>query len=188
MRLDATPGVRVLRRFLRRKCAAFCAAFRFAFYCPPKVFVGQLQVVLSGHLGTVADPFANDVRRKRFFEFRLPARSQIVEDSRPWLQASPLDDPRELRPYVPPGVAVAGDDMLRSRLGSIPNRFQEWPQFGKQRHESRFMPGMAGGLGASNAQSAVLPIHIVPHNRQVLAGAPQAAISAKGDNQPPLGT
>jgi hypothetical protein len=82
----------VLRLFLRHICAAFCAAFQ----CSLEMLIGHLKIMLPRDLWTVPNPLANNVSRERLLEFRLPARSQVVEDSRPWFHAGSLHKPRHV--------------------------------------------------------------------------------------------
>ena len=52
------------------------------------MFFPDLQVVLIGHLFTIPHPFAERLPRKTLLELGLPGRSQVVENSRPALEAS----------------------------------------------------------------------------------------------------
>ena len=70
LRVGAIQCVSVLRLILHHPCAAFCTTPNRSI----KVFVGGLQVMLPCHLQTVANPLADDMRRKRFFQFRLSGR------------------------------------------------------------------------------------------------------------------
>jgi len=92
LRLRALHRVRRLRRFLRR------------FWRPPhgrvKVFVGRHQVVPHGDAGGVSQPACHHLHRIDFDQFRFPARPQVVEQSRPRLQAGATDDLAKRGPQV----------------------------------------------------------------------------------------
>ena len=57
-----------------------------------KVVLGDLQVMLVGHLRAVSQPSGHNVSRESFAEFRLPAASQVMRDSWPRGQSGPFDD------------------------------------------------------------------------------------------------
>ena len=88
------------------------------------MIVGGLEVMLSGDQRTVANPFANDVRRKGFLKFRLSTRTQVMENPRPGDQTGTLYDSGELRPKIPLSITVLGDDEFAPLGGFVKNRFQ----------------------------------------------------------------
>ena len=58
--------------------------------------LGDLQVMLVSNQRAVPNLRANDVDWKLLCEFRLSAREEVVEDSRPRRQSCSFDDPGEL--------------------------------------------------------------------------------------------
>jgi len=63
-------------------CAAFCAA-----YGAGVMVVRRLGIVLQAHLRVVPHPQRDNGNGKRFEKLGLPTRPQVVEQSRPRLQA-----------------------------------------------------------------------------------------------------
>ena len=72
-----------LHRFLHHDCTAFCSAV--------KVAIRHLQIVRLRDRGAIADPLANDVNRVYGGEFRLAARTEIVNRLRQRHKPRPLD-------------------------------------------------------------------------------------------------
>ena len=53
------------------------------------------------------------MKRMTLHQFCLPARAKIMPRAGPYLQASPANDPTELRTQILPGVSVSGDEVFR---------------------------------------------------------------------------
>jgi len=81
---------------------------------PVEMCVGHLQVMILCNRPTVAQPCTHDVARKLLGEFGLPRRSKIVEQFRPRLHTSPLDDPLHLGAEIRLTVTESGDDPFRA--------------------------------------------------------------------------
>ncbi|MEX0676080.1 MAG: hypothetical protein WD063_03325 [Pirellulales bacterium] len=84
--------MRLLRRFLRRLCAArfvvrFVAADR-----PGEMFVGGHQVVLHGDVGRVTQPTRHYLDRVILRKLCLAASPQVVEEPGPGLESGATDD------------------------------------------------------------------------------------------------
>lgn len=99
-----------------------------------EMVIGHLQRVLSGNLFAVADPCADDMRRKRFFQFGLPRAAEILDPFRPGLQASALDDAFDSRAEVFTRVPANRNDAFGARFGQLEALLQIKPQFGEQRN------------------------------------------------------
>ena len=85
LRVVAARYVRLLHRILHR------------FF---KMLIGDLEVMFSGDRFGIAKPSTHDVRRELFFQFRLPSRSEILEQLRPRLQSSTLDNSYEFSSMI----------------------------------------------------------------------------------------
>lgn len=121
-RIGAKRCGHVLRRFLRRICAAFCAAFRCP--CRPRpVGVRELQVVPRGNCLSVPDPSAGRRQREGCRPFCLPAGPKVVPRSIPGRQPSPLGNAPEVRIQVRT-LPVAADHELRSDRDRVEHRLQ----------------------------------------------------------------
>ena len=123
--------MRLLRRFLRHKCAGFCAALG----CPVKVGVGHLQIMLQGDAGRVAQPRRHDVDRVVFCQFGFATGPHGMEQSGPGYQTGALNDAVKLRSQVavPPAVrrhrrlAIIARD---NKLSAIGGQFKGFCQDG----------------------------------------------------------
>ena len=128
-----------------------------------------------------------DVQRELSGQFRFPRAPKVLVQFRPERQARTPDDAPKLGAEVLVAAPVARDDVLGPRLGQFKDFPQVRKEFGKQRHLPRLAALVVFGLGAVHGEPPVGPIHVGPLQRQVLRRAPQAAESAQGENQPPLG-
>ncbi|MEX1096727.1 MAG: hypothetical protein WED34_11820, partial [Planctomycetales bacterium] len=142
--------------------------------------------MLLGDGPAVADPGADDVRRERFLQFRLPRRPQVLEQLGPRVQAGLGDDALQLRPQVRIRVPVAGDDILRPRLGFVERGFQVRAQLREDGHDSLFAAGMMFRLGRVNGEPGALPVDVPPPQSKMLRWATQSAEPGEREQQPPL--
>src|SRR5262249_1223458 len=107
LRIAATSRVYPLRRILRPKCAAFCAACEGTLI----VAVPHLQGMGGRGLGRIAQPLRDNVNGMILGEFGFKRSSQVVEQPAPRLDPGLADGPQELRPQVLLAVAVTIHDI-----------------------------------------------------------------------------
>jgi hypothetical protein len=72
------------------------------------------------HLGRIAQPSANHMRRETFFKFDMSGRSQVEPEFRPRFEPSLLDDLLQLGPRILLRIAVLRDYEFTILLGLLP--------------------------------------------------------------------
>lgn len=139
--------------------------------------------MLRGDAFAVAEPRADDVSGERFRQFGLPARSEVVPQSRPRGHARSLDDLLESSPQVDslpiangcgltmqtgenPSVRISG--LLESVGDGVEEFVQVRAQLAEDRNGSRCLAGVMLGLRRMNGQPAFLPIDITPAEQTCL--------------------
>jgi len=167
--------------FLRgARCLARCLR-RVNFHRSFEVFIGELQVVLLGHVFRIPQPLADDVSRKPLREFRLPRRSEILPGLRPGRQPGLANDPLEMRAEVRPAAAIAGNHEIGAILGFFEHRPQIGQEFGEKWDDPLGLALVVFGLWRWDAEAVILPIHILPAKRQRLGRGAKAAITGQGN-------
>ncbi|HZL36691.1 MAG TPA: hypothetical protein VFC78_15335 [Tepidisphaeraceae bacterium] len=91
-----------------------------------------------------------------------------------------------MRSQVHARLPGLGYDVLASRLGFLECRQKVRAQFREDRHEPLAAAFMVFGLGTSDADTIVFPIHVGPGQRQVFGWAAQPRKPAQGEQQTPL--
>ena len=145
---------------LDAKCVGFCVVFSTAAVDGELDMFGRhLQVMPVGYLRRVAKPLADDVRWKSLLQFRLPRRSQVVEYSRPLLEAGTADDASQL-------CSEVSFRIVAEHLGSVACKFphvvEVWLQLRKDRDDSEFVTLAVFRLGAVHSHCTAVPVNVVP--------------------------
>nr|WP_241179962.1 hypothetical protein [Humisphaera borealis] len=142
------------------------------------VLVGHLKVVVFRHVFGVAEPLAHDVAGEDLAKFRLPCRSQIVKESRPWFDVGNVDDSHQLRPQIAVGIAIAGDDELRA-FRCILKHFQQVAfELGEHRNDAGSLVAVVLRLGRVDENAFAIPVDVAPPQAQMLGRTAQPAVAA----------
>ncbi|MEX0978286.1 MAG: hypothetical protein WDZ48_05520 [Pirellulales bacterium] len=118
-----------------------------------------------------------------------------MEQPRPRLQARAVDDLGEGGPQVgvcPPArpqrrlAESLVDDVDRALVGQIKGFLEVLPEFREQRDRTGIFPRVMLGLRRLDDDSTVVPVDVLPAERQHLARAAQSSVASQGDNRPPM--
>ncbi|MBW3599902.1 MAG: hypothetical protein KY475_21850 [Planctomycetes bacterium] len=162
---------------------------------PAEVFIGRLQVVLGRDRNGIANPLAHDMCRELLGQLGLPRAAEVLKQLRPRLQTRPLDDPLKLRAEVRLAVAAAANDGLLAEAVLLGVEFlqqhvqgclEDRSQFWEQRDDPRVAAWVVLRFRTVDGDPAILPIHVAPFQREVLARTAKAAEAAQGEDQLPF--
>jgi hypothetical protein len=89
--------------------------------CLGVVFGCGLEVMFCRHLPAVANPLADHVARKLFFQLRLSRGPQVLPQLGPRVQSGTFDDLEQLCAKVLSRIAITGDEMGCARFCLVPH-------------------------------------------------------------------
>ncbi|MBS3820960.1 MAG: hypothetical protein GVY16_01540 [Planctomycetes bacterium] len=167
---------------MRYRAGHFCDILRRIVRRFLEVIFGDLKIVLSRHLGTVANPFADDLHRVFLGEFCLASASAVLQELRPGLQACPLDDlPQQRAKVLPSAVSADNADLSGFRL--LEDFRQVRVAFREDRHLANAAVRVVFCLAGMDRETHLLPVHVFPSHAKHFRRATQAPIAGKGEDQ-----
>ena len=181
----------VLRCVFGTLCDAFCdAAFEGGGLDPPHsaaarlpdMVITRLEVMLPSNRRRVAEPLRDLMSGEVLDPVGLARGPEILEQPRPWFNASPTEDPTESGAKVRRG-REAGENPIDAPGRVLPELPQDRLENRIYRNDSDALPVVVLGLGRADGHHDGLPVDVAPAEFGQLRWTAQPRETAQSENR-----